>query len=50
MAVESEEKARMEAVKKSSDRARAIEEARRKAHADRAKTEPNLIVHGPART
>ena len=48
MAVDVEEKARVEALKKHSDIQRAKEEARRAARVELAKSQPSLIVHGPA--
>lgn len=48
--VDAEEKARVDALKKHAETTRARELAIRKARSERAKSEPSLIVHGPAKS
>ena len=48
MAIDGDEKARVEALRKHAESQRAKEEARRSARVDLAKSQPSLIVHGPA--
>ena len=50
MAIDVEEKARVDALKAHAATQRAKEEATRKARVELGKTQPSLIVHGPART
>ena len=48
MAIDGDEKSRVESLKQHAASQRAKEEARRKAHVELAKSQPSLIVHGPA--